>query len=687
MSWELASFLVVGAILLAGFAWYERSRPPAQVVALVAALAALAIAGRIAFAAFPNVKPTTDIVIFAGFALGGAPGFAVGALAALVSNFYFGQGPWTPWQMVAWGICGLLGAALARIGPNPNRFVLAAVCGFSGAIFGALMNFQVMATAGGELSLARYLVLEGQAIPFDAAHVVANVAFALVAGPAMLRMLVRFRERFEWKRRDRSESGGPDTGAPVGPGGRLGPALRGGGVAALVLAVLALAALAPPARADSAGAVGWMKGVQNEDGGWGSSAGDSSDPTMTCWSMLGLESAGTNPLDVAAPGGTPVDYLRAMAGSLKSSGSLSLAILALDGAGIDPRHFSGRNLVSALIGLQHKDGSYEEWPGRTSYAILALRSAGAGGAANGAANWLRRVQNADGGWGDTVDSPSTADGTGAAMMALSGSKAAQRGIAYLKDHQRQSGGFSIGAGGTVNTMSTAWAVQGILAGGGNPAAVKRGGNSALDYLAANQARDGSYRYAAPGGGTSKLVAEQTPVWTTAIVLAGATETTYPIASVARAPKPPASSTDRRSPPSGGEGAGSAPPSSFSPEAEPQLGGISPEALPESGGEPSSTSPPPRKHRGGKKGGGKKSKPPGGAKAGTGAPPGTKVAPPGTEPAPTGREPATETASESEDGDDSSSVAGAILAGVLAGCLLFGAAWLGRRGWMRWRYGL
>ena len=111
---RLASFLILGAVLLAGFAWYERSRPPSQVVALVAALAALAIAGRIAFAAFPNVKPTTDIVIFAGYALGPAPGFAVGALTALVSNFWFGQGPWTPWQMAGWGLCGLLGAALAR---------------------------------------------------------------------------------------------------------------------------------------------------------------------------------------------------------------------------------------------------------------------------------------------------------------------------------------------------------------------------------------------------------------------------------------------------------------------------------------------------------------------------------------------------------------------------------------------
>jgi len=99
MSWELASFLILGGVLLGGFAWYERSRPSSQVVALVAALAALAVAGRVAFVALPNVVATTDVVVFAGFALGPAPGFAVGALAGLVSNFWLGQGPWTPWQM------------------------------------------------------------------------------------------------------------------------------------------------------------------------------------------------------------------------------------------------------------------------------------------------------------------------------------------------------------------------------------------------------------------------------------------------------------------------------------------------------------------------------------------------------------------------------------------------------------
>ncbi len=297
MSWQLASFLVLGAVLLGGFAWYERSRPPSQVVALVAALAALAIAGRIAFAAIPNVKPTTDIVIFAGYALGAAPGFAVGALAGLVSNFWFGQGPWTPWQMAGWGLCGILGAALALGVRNAGRLTLAAVCGFAGIAYGALLNFSLMATYGGDLSLRHFLVLEGRAVPFDIAHAAGNVTLALIAGPAMVRMLSRFRRRFEWGRVEERAASAP------GPGG-LRPGLRGGGVAAVLLAAAALS-VAAPARAGAGGvggAVHWLESVQNRDGGFSSSPGDDSSAAMTGWAMLGLEAAGRNPFDVSRHG-------------------------------------------------------------------------------------------------------------------------------------------------------------------------------------------------------------------------------------------------------------------------------------------------------------------------------------------------------------------------------------------------
>src|SRR2546423_14731914 len=110
MSWQIGAFAILLGALACGFAWYERRRPDAKLVALVATLAALAALGRVAFAAVPNVKPTTDIVLIAGYALGAGPGFAVGALAALCSNFFFGQGPLRPWEMAAWGGAGLSGA-------------------------------------------------------------------------------------------------------------------------------------------------------------------------------------------------------------------------------------------------------------------------------------------------------------------------------------------------------------------------------------------------------------------------------------------------------------------------------------------------------------------------------------------------------------------------------------------------
>jgi energy-coupling factor transport system substrate-specific component len=508
MSWELASFLILGAALLGGFAWYERSRPTSQVVALVAALAALAVAGRLAFAALPNVKPTTDIVIFAGYALGPAPGFVVGGLAALVSNFWFGQGPWTPWQMAGWGMCGILGAGLAVVRPRAGRLTLAVVCALAGIAYGALLNFSLMATYGGDLSWQRFLVLESRAVPFDAAHAIGNAALALVAGPAMIRMLVRFRERFEWR-------------APA--------------VASVLLLALALASVLP-ARAqasETSSASEWLVSAQNADGGWGSSPGHSSATDMTAWAMLGLEASGRNPLDISSEGHNPVDYLRGHVDELSSPGDYARTILALKGAGVDPHDFGGRDLVSALAGQRRNNGSYEGWPGSTAFAVIALR-AGGGGGIDQSISWLAKVQNGDGGWGDVPGSPSTADGTGAAMQAMPDSSVAEHGLGYLRNVQRPSGGFAIGSSGAVNAQSTAWAVQGMVAVGTDPASVHEQGKSPLEYLAARQDADGHYRYSASS--------DQTPVWVTGQVLAATAGDSFPVPPVPRAaPAPPTSS--------------------------------------------------------------------------------------------------------------------------------------------------
>src|SRR3954452_20164094 len=239
MTWQLGSFAVLGVALAAGFGWYERTHPSSKVLALVATLAALAALGRVAFAPLPNVKPTTDIVLLSGFALGGAPGFAVGAIAALGSNLVFGQGPWTPWQMGAWGLVGIIGAVLgAATGRRLGRVPLAAACGIAGLLYGGILDFSTWVSFSGTHTLASYVAFSGTSLSFNVAHAVGNVVFCLAFGPAFVRALLRFRERFE---------------------------IRWEPVAAVLVAGLVLAVA--PSGAQAASSTSYLLSAQNPDGG------------------------------------------------------------------------------------------------------------------------------------------------------------------------------------------------------------------------------------------------------------------------------------------------------------------------------------------------------------------------------------------------------------------------------------
>ncbi len=669
MSWELTSFLILAGVLLAGFAWYERSRPPSQIVALVGALAALAIASRIAFAAFPNVKPTTDIVIFAGYALGGAPGFAVGAFTALVSNFWFGQGPWTPWQMAAWGLCGVLGALLALGVRNAGRLTLAATCGLAGIVFGALMNFSLMATYGGDLSWRHFWLLEGRGAPFDAAHATGNVVFALVAGPAMVRMLRRFRERFEWSR---ASAPRPSGGTP----GRLGGALRGGSVAALLL-VLALGLFAPAqAHASAVGkAADWLESVQRPSGGFAADASGEAGAEMTGWAMLALAAAGRNPLEVKKNGKSPLEFLDTHLGEVKDAGDLARTILALEATGADPRSFQGEDLVQRLLSQRRDSGSYQGWPATSAYAVLALRAAGANDAAAKTVEWLRGVQGKDGGWGNEPKDPSTAEVTGAVLQVLSkGSDASDRALAYLRKAKRPNGGYAPGNNLSANAQATAWASQGLLAAGKDPAGFGPGGSS-LAYMRNLQADDGRFLQAPDQ--------EASPVWVTADVLVPLSGDFLPISAPPLKPTPKAKKPKAASPGSSGGSPPSAPPSQEEIEnAFEKFPGGSGSGGGGGGGSGAAGGAP--------SGGGGSGVPSTGGFPGAGG--GAGNVPPGTAPAtglpgtstPNGDasgEPASETT------DSNSSTAGSIVLGLLAGCVLFLLGFAVRRGWMRWRYGL
>jgi energy-coupling factor transport system substrate-specific component len=521
MTWQVAAFTIIFLALAGGFAWYERRQPDARVVALVATLAALAALGRIAFAALPNVKPTTDIVLVAGYALGAGPGFAVGAVAGLSSNFFFGQGPWTPWQMAAWGAAGVLGAGLAGVTRGrAGRWTLALVCTVVGFAFTAFQDVGDWVTYS-DHSLGALGVYVGQGLGFDAIHAAGCLVFALAFAPALVRSISRFTMRLDvsWV-------------APV--------------LVAVVVGAHLLGATERAAAASSP--LSYLLSAQNSDGGYGPAPGQPSAQLYAGWTALALAAEGVNPQNVRHGGQSLAGYLAAGAGSENDPGSLERTILAARASGLSATSFGGRNMVGALDRDFQHNGSISDQTNLTAFGLMALRAAGEAPPGS-TAGWLVRQQDHDGGFNfGTAGGTSDVDDTGAVLEALAGvpgssaQRAITRAVAYLDGHQDRDGGFPAFPGEGSNAQSTAWAIQGLLAAGADPAGLHRhGAPSPLDYLGSLTGPDGQIRYSRGS--------DQTPVWVTAEAVMALAGKPLPIAAPVTPAAPAAhiSTTGHRAP--------------------------------------------------------------------------------------------------------------------------------------------
>ncbi|MGI9186905.1 MAG: ECF transporter S component [Gaiellales bacterium] len=182
------------AALVVGLILYERTRGGARELGLVAVLVAAATAGRIAFAAIPSAQPVTAVAIVTGVALGPRAGAAVGAGAALLSNTFLGQGPWTPWQMLLWGLAGASGGWLAPL-LRRSRIALMAFGGAWGLVFGAGMDVWQLAAFGPALTLPAFIAVHARAVPFDLVHALTNVILLGVAGLPLIALLDRSARR------------------------------------------------------------------------------------------------------------------------------------------------------------------------------------------------------------------------------------------------------------------------------------------------------------------------------------------------------------------------------------------------------------------------------------------------------------------------------------------------------------
>ena len=153
---------------------YEKKKPQTRESVVLAVMIALTVASRMLFAFSPGFKPVSAMVIICGMAFGRESGFLCGSLSAVVSNFFFGQGPWTPFQMLAWGMIGWI----------------------SGISYSFVMDIWTLLAAGDGFQWMRYVAVLGTSVPVTIEYCVSNVIFLWILTPVFVKKLNRVKYKY-----------------------------------------------------------------------------------------------------------------------------------------------------------------------------------------------------------------------------------------------------------------------------------------------------------------------------------------------------------------------------------------------------------------------------------------------------------------------------------------------------------
>ena len=180
-------------VLVFCFILFEGKKPDARIVVIIAVMSAVAVAGRAIFFFAPNIKPISAIIILTGICFGRNVGFITGAISLFVSNFIFGQGPWTPWQMLGFGIIGYLSGLFFDDGKSGRRrdrykekskLMTFAYCvfGFISVffIYGAVADMWTVFGFFESPTLKTFLTVYITAIPMNFLHAASTVIFLII---------------------------------------------------------------------------------------------------------------------------------------------------------------------------------------------------------------------------------------------------------------------------------------------------------------------------------------------------------------------------------------------------------------------------------------------------------------------------------------------------------------------------
>lgn len=199
-SYYFISICVIVAAMIPFFAVFEDRRPQARELVLISSLVVIATAGRAVFFMLPHFKPVTALVIVAGVGLGAEAGFLAGAMTGFVSNFFFGQGPWTPWQMFAFGVIGFLAGLLFERRGREAQVPLAGLCLFgflaTVGIYGLLLDTSTALSVLDGLTWQSALACYVAGVPVNVTHGASTVVFLLVCAQPMLKKISRIRRKY-----------------------------------------------------------------------------------------------------------------------------------------------------------------------------------------------------------------------------------------------------------------------------------------------------------------------------------------------------------------------------------------------------------------------------------------------------------------------------------------------------------
>lgn len=192
------SMLVILETMLPFVMIFEDRKPQARELIVIAVLCAIGVAGRGAFFMLPHFKPIAAIVIISGVAFGGEVGFLVGGMITFVSNMFFGQGPWTPWQMFGFGVIGFLAGVLFRKGwLRSNNISLAAFGGMATFfIYGGILNPASVLMFYPKPTIEMFILAYMRGIPVDLVHATSTVFFMLLIAEPMLEKLERIKVKY-----------------------------------------------------------------------------------------------------------------------------------------------------------------------------------------------------------------------------------------------------------------------------------------------------------------------------------------------------------------------------------------------------------------------------------------------------------------------------------------------------------